>query len=184
MAHNITCSLFFWETPSAFLNKILCKVFFSSGLALANFVALPDCRRHNCLHCKDTIPKFQTNIPRKGIARPQFLFLHSCVCERFIYSNDQSAYSAARKYVNGSWEYINRSQTNECGNRDWGRTIPFLGIHKWDFRGSAFSFYLLYFLFAPSPEIITWDITFMKLTSAGVKQYQVHGRDYKSLWFS
>ncbi len=26
------------------------------------------------------------------------------------------------------WEYINRSQTHECGNWEWGRTIPFLGI--------------------------------------------------------
>ena len=28
-----------------------------------------------------------------------------------------------------SWEYINRSQTHECGNWDWGRAIPFLEIH-------------------------------------------------------
>ncbi len=32
---------------------------------------------------------------------------------------------------------MNRSQTNECGNWDWGRVIPFLGLHKWDFRCSA-----------------------------------------------
>ncbi len=31
------------------------------------------------------------------------------------------------------WEYINRWHTHECGNWDWGRAIPFLGIHKWDF---------------------------------------------------
>ncbi len=29
---------------------------------------------------------------------------------------------------------INRSQTRECGNWDWGRTIPRKGTHKWDFR--------------------------------------------------
>ncbi len=28
--------------------------------------------------------KFEKNIPRKGIARPQSQFLHSCFCERFI----------------------------------------------------------------------------------------------------
>ncbi len=33
-----------------------------------------------------------------------------CVCERFIYSHYWSAYSAAGKYVDGSWEYINHSQ--------------------------------------------------------------------------
>jgi hypothetical protein len=32
-----------------------------------------------------------------------------------------------------SWEYINRSQTHECGNCDWGSAIPFLGIHYWEF---------------------------------------------------
>jgi hypothetical protein len=39
--------------------------------------------------------KFETNISRKGIARPQFQFQHSCVCERFMYSHDRSAYSTA-----------------------------------------------------------------------------------------
>jgi hypothetical protein len=29
--------------------------------------------------------KLKTNIPRRGIARPQSQFTHSCVCERFIY---------------------------------------------------------------------------------------------------
>ncbi len=37
----------------------------------------------------------ETNIPRKGIAGPQFQLPHSFVCERFIYSHDRSAYSAA-----------------------------------------------------------------------------------------
>ncbi len=35
--------------------------------------------------------KFETNIPRKGISRPQSQFPHSCVCERFKYSQDRSA---------------------------------------------------------------------------------------------
>jgi hypothetical protein len=59
--------------------------------------------------------KFETNIPRKGIARPLSQFPHSCVCERFLYSHDRSVYSVAGKYVDRSWEYINRSQTHECG---------------------------------------------------------------------
>ncbi len=53
--------------------------------------------------------KFKTYIPRNETARPCYQFLHSCICERFIYSNDWS--SADR-----SWEYINRSQIHECGN--------------------------------------------------------------------
>ncbi len=33
-----------------------------------------------------------------------------------------------------SWEYINRSQIQECRNWEWGRAVSFLGIHKSDFR--------------------------------------------------
>jgi hypothetical protein len=36
----------------------------------------------------------------------------------------------AVKYVDRSWEYINRSQTLECGNWDGGHAIPRKGIHK------------------------------------------------------
>jgi hypothetical protein len=56
--------------------------------------------------------KFETYIPIKVIARPQSQFPHSCVCEKFIYSHDWSAYSAAGKYVDRSWKYINSSQTD------------------------------------------------------------------------
>jgi hypothetical protein len=85
------------------------------------------------LHCKDTIPKIlNKNIPRKGIVWPQSQFPHSCVCEQFIYSHDRSAYSAAGKNVDWSGEYINRSQTHECGNWDWG-----WAIHEWDFLCSV-----------------------------------------------
>jgi hypothetical protein len=69
--------------------------------------------------------------------RPQSQFLHSCFCERFIYSHHRSVYFAAGKYVDRSWEYINRSQTHECVTWDWGSAIPFLGKYKWDFRCSA-----------------------------------------------
>ncbi len=49
----------------------------------------------------------ETNIPRKGIAWPQYRFQQSCVSEQFIiYSQDRSAYSAAGKYVDRVWEYI------------------------------------------------------------------------------
>ncbi len=52
-------------------------------------------------------------------------FLHSCFCERFIYSSDRSAYSAGRNY---RWANVGiyRSLTDTCGNWDWGRAIPFL----------------------------------------------------------
>ncbi len=37
---------------------------------------------------------FETNIPREGISGSQSQFPHSWVCERFIYSHNQSPYSA------------------------------------------------------------------------------------------
>ncbi len=73
-------------------------------------------------HCKDA-------------KTPYWKYKYSC--ERFIYFQDRSVYSAAGKYLDRFWEYINRSQTHECGNWNWGREIPFLGIRKWDFRCSA-----------------------------------------------
>jgi hypothetical protein len=90
-----------------------------------------------CHTAKNQCRKFEINISRKGIVRLQSQYPHSSVCVRFIYSHDRSAYSAAGKYVDQSWEYISRSQTHECGNWDWGRAIPRKGIHKWDFRCSA-----------------------------------------------
>ena len=36
--------------------------------------------------------------------------------ERFLCFQDRSAYSAAGKYEDQSWEYINCSHTHECGN--------------------------------------------------------------------
>ncbi len=44
---------------------------------------------------KNQYQKFETNIPRKEIAQPKSQFPHSCVRERFIYSHNRYAYSAA-----------------------------------------------------------------------------------------
>ncbi len=62
------------------------------------------------------------------IAGPQPQFPHSCVCERFIYSQDRSTYFLLQK------RQTHRSQTHECGNWDWGPDIPFLGIFVSNFR--------------------------------------------------
>jgi hypothetical protein len=62
--------------------------------------------------------KYETNIPRKGIVSvpiSTFMYLWAI----YVYSHNRSAYSAAGKYADRSWEYINRSQTHECGNWDW-----------------------------------------------------------------
>jgi hypothetical protein len=50
-----------------------------------------------CLYlhtAKTQYRKFETYIPRKELRWPLFQFLHSFVCERFIYSHHRSAYSA------------------------------------------------------------------------------------------
>ncbi len=41
--------------------------------------------------------QFRLYIPFLGIARPQPQFPHSCVCERFIYSQDRSTYFLQQK---------------------------------------------------------------------------------------
>ncbi len=52
------------------------------------------------------------------------------ICERFIYSQDQSAYFAAAKYLNSS-------QIHECRNLERGRADSFLEINKSVFLYSA-----------------------------------------------
>ncbi len=109
-------------------------------------IPLPNCLAHGVLisaaavfTAKTLYRKFETNIPRKGIARTQCQFPLLCVCERFIYSQDRSAYSAAGKQVDRFWEYLNCPQTHECGNWDWEdpQFVFWEGIHKWDFRCSV-----------------------------------------------
>ncbi len=80
---------------------------------------------------------FETSIPRKRIARlsPNF-HVHVSVSDLHKYSHDGSVYSAAGKYVDRSWEYVNRSHTQEFGHLGRGHAIFFLGIHKWNFRCS------------------------------------------------
>jgi hypothetical protein len=41
-----------------------------------------------------------------------------------------SAYCAAAKQVDRSWEYLNRSQIHECRTWEQGHAVSFLGMHK------------------------------------------------------
>ncbi len=43
--------------------------------------------------------------------------------EIYIFPGSVCWLFCCRKYVDRSWYYINRSQTHECGNRDWGCAI-------------------------------------------------------------
>jgi hypothetical protein len=115
------------------------------------------------IHCTDTIPKIWHKYSQKrncAASVPVSTFM--CLYERFINSHDRAAYSAAGKYVDRSWEYIICSQTRECGNWDCGHAIPFLGIHKWDFRCSVwgshfFRKYCIIYEFASDSFISSTD---------------------------
>jgi len=51
-------------------------------------------------------------IPRKGISRPQSQFPHSCVCERFLYSQDRfTSFPAAEQ---ADWGLGNSISRNIC----------------------------------------------------------------------
>jgi hypothetical protein len=56
------------------------------------------CKCSNAANIKHTLyQKSDLYIPRNETAGPRFQFLHSCICERFIYSQDRSTYFAAAK---------------------------------------------------------------------------------------
>jgi hypothetical protein len=84
----------------------------------STLTALATLQRHNTENLKQIFPEMEL----RGLS-PNF---HNHV------SHNWSSYSATGNYVDRSWEYINRSPIRECG-----RAIPFLGIHKWDFRCSV-----------------------------------------------
>jgi hypothetical protein len=80
------------------------------------------------------------SIPRKGTARPQTQFPHSCVCsDLYIHTIGPPIYLHAAEYADQWWEYINRTQKHECKNRDCGRGVPFMGIYVYNFRYSIFA---------------------------------------------
>ncbi len=73
--------------------------------------------------------------------RTRSQLLYSCTCERFLYSQDQSAYLAAAKLADQSWEYISiahRYMNVETWRQKHynsvleirGQAVSFLGIHK------------------------------------------------------
>jgi hypothetical protein len=98
------------------------------------------------VYCTATAIPFIYSIPFLGIARPQPQFPHSCVFERFIYSQDQSTYLLQQNWqTHRGNTYIIRSQTQnvEIG-WDWGPDIPFLGIFVSNFRHFVFAVCTMY----------------------------------------
>ncbi len=70
-------------------------------------------------------------IPGKGTARHQSQFLHSCVCERFIYSQDWFTYFGCSKLDRSILERGDRTLYFCFGNKEAAQcTVSFQGIHK------------------------------------------------------
>ncbi len=115
--------------------KLQCTMLQLSGQIHYNPVSslVKICTLWSALHCKDKIPKFRNKYFQKrniGVSVPISTFMRLWAI--YIFPRSVCLF-CWRKYVDQSWDYINRSQTHECGNWGWGRTIPRKGIHKWDF---------------------------------------------------
>ncbi len=101
---------------------------------------------HGYSLCKDTIPKIGNKYSQNETARPRSLFLHSCICERFIYSHDRSANFGCSKIggpISGNIYNAHRYMNVEIGNQERGCAFSFLGILKSDLFysiGNAASF--------------------------------------------
>ncbi len=76
---------------------------------------------------------FQNRIIMFCLPVPTLIYLW----EIYIFPGPVCLVCCREIHVDRSWEYINGSQTHECGNWDWGRAIPRKGIHRWNFPCSG-----------------------------------------------
>ncbi len=91
--------------------------------SLASIVAQPS--PPHWLHCKDIILKIRSKYSQKGNCAAWVpISTFTCLWVIFIFPRLVCLFC----YRKISWEYINQTQTHECGNWDWGQAIPFLGI--------------------------------------------------------
>ncbi len=78
--------------------------------------------------------KFETNIPIKKFLGLSLDFVFMCLWANYIFPG--SVYLFCYRKICGPILGIYNSLIDSwmwCGNWDWGRAIPFLGIHKWYF---------------------------------------------------
>ncbi len=118
--------IFFLSVHACFLLQLVCReqCTANEGPVRIQYKCLwfPFMNSQKCNCVTSIFPKQNYN----ACSDSQFLYIHSYICERFIYFQDWSLYFAAAKYVDRSWEYnIHHSQTHECRNWDWGRGNSF-----------------------------------------------------------
>ncbi len=83
---------------------------------------------HLCIPRNETLqpPYFQNRIIMFSLPILTLIYLW----EIYLLLGSVCLFCCSQISPDSSWEYINRSQTHECGNWDWGPTIPRKGIHK------------------------------------------------------
>ncbi len=103
------------------------------------------------LPCKDKMPKIWNKYSEKrNIGASVPIFTVMCLWAKYIFPQWVCLF-CWMKYVDWSWEYINRSKTHECGNWGWGRAIPRIGIYKRNCRCSVSVLPQPVFSMSPSP---------------------------------
>ncbi len=110
------------EQDSIFIYKIVPK--------LQGKITLTTLQRQNAENLKQIFPE-KENI---GVSVSISTFM--CLWANYIFSR-WVCHFCWRKYVDRSWEYINRSQTHECGNWSGGHAIPRKGIYNRNCRCGA-----------------------------------------------
>ncbi len=99
-------------------------------------------------HCKNTIPNIRNKYFQKrncASSVPNSAFM----CLWAIYIFPQLVCLFCCRKICGP--ILGIAHRHEYRNWDWGRAIPFLGIHKWDFRCSAAKINLAIFVPRDSP---------------------------------
>jgi hypothetical protein len=109
--------------PNVIWNTWTCKASVRhQTIFLASVFAVHACSCNTCTGRSQVFKKIslalQTRsdlcIPINETAKPRFPFPHSCICERFIYSHDRSAYFAAFCKIGGTIVGIYKSLTDTC----------------------------------------------------------------------